>query len=75
MKPSEKMYHAVYMDVVYTRDEAQHILKMGKGTILSKLNRGELQGYREGSGAWRIPAQSIEEYIDHRMLFQQLERR
>ena len=75
MKTSEKMYYAAYMEVVYTRNEAQNILKMGKGMILNKLNRGELQGYREGRGSWRIPARSIEEYIDHRMVSQQLERR
>ena len=58
---------SAYYPVIYTRIEAQKLLKIGKRSILKKLQTGELAGYREHNREWRIPEISIQEYVEHKI--------
>lgn len=60
-------YISTNYSVIYTRIEAQKLLKIGKRSILKKLQTGELAGYREHNREWRIPEASIQEYVEHRL--------
>lgn len=48
-------------------DEAREMLGVGKSTIYSLLNSGELKGFRIGTRNWRIPRDEIDNYIINKM--------
>jgi len=51
---------------ILTREEVMEILKIGRSTFYKLLQTGELKGFKEGN-RYKVPAQSIEEYIERRM--------
>ena len=56
---------------ILTREEVMEILKIGRSTFYKLLQTGELKGFKEGN-RYKVPAESIEEYINNRMLFSTL---
>jgi len=54
------------MKEILTREEVMEILKIGRSTFYKLLQTGELKGFKEGN-RYKVPAQSIEEYIERRM--------
>lgn len=55
----------IYKEIL-TREEVMDILKIGRSTFYKLLQTGELKGFKEGN-RYKVPAQSVEEYIDRRM--------
>ncbi len=51
---------------ILTREEVMEILKIGRSTFYKLLQNGELKGFKEGN-RYKVPAQSIDEYVDKRM--------
>ncbi len=51
---------------ILTREEVMEILKIGRSTFYKLLQTGELKGFKEGN-RYKVPAESIEEYVDQRM--------
>ncbi|MDE5557608.1 MAG: helix-turn-helix domain-containing protein [Ruminococcus sp.] len=51
---------------ILTREEVMEILKIGRSTFYKLLQTGELKGFKEGN-RYKVPAQSIEEYVDKKM--------
>lgn len=51
---------------ILTREEVMDILKIGRSTFYKLLQTGELKGFKEGN-RYKVPAESIEEYINSRM--------
>ena len=51
---------------ILTREEVMDILKIGRSTFYKLLQSGELKGFKEGN-RYKVPAESIEEYINNRM--------
>ncbi|MDE6847993.1 MAG: helix-turn-helix domain-containing protein [Ruminococcus sp.] len=51
---------------ILTREEVMEILKIGRSTFYKLLQTGELKGFKEGN-RYKVPVQSIEEYVDKRM--------
>jgi len=51
---------------ILTREEVMEVLKIGRSTFYKLLQTGELKGFKEGN-RYKVPAQSIEEYVDRRM--------
>ncbi len=51
---------------ILTREEVMEILKIGRSTFYKLLQTGKLKGFKEGN-RYKVPAQSIEEYVDKRM--------
>lgn len=51
---------------ILTRDEVMEILKIGRSTFYKMLQTGELKGFKEGN-RYKMPAQSIEEYVNNRI--------
>ena len=51
---------------ILTREEVMEILKIGRSTFYKLLQTGELKGFKEGN-RYKVPVQSIEEYIEKRM--------
>ncbi len=47
---------------ILTVNEAMDLLCIGKNTIYSLLNSGELQGFRIGR-TWKIPREALVSYI------------
>lgn len=54
------------MKEIFTREEVMDILKIGRSTFYKLLQTGELKGFKEGN-RYKVPVQSIEEYIEKRM--------
>jgi len=54
--------------VLYTAEQVAKILKLSVDNIWSLLKTGELKGFkiREGRSSWRIPQDSLEEFIEKR---------
>ncbi len=54
--------------VLYTAEQVARILKLSVDNIWNLLKTGNLQGFkiREGRSSWRIPADSLEEFIKSR---------
>lgn len=52
---------------ILTREEVMEILKIGRSTFYKLLQTGELKGFKEGN-RYKVPAESIEEYVDKRMM-------
>lgn len=55
----------IYKEIL-TREEVMEILKIGRSTFYKLLHTGELKGFKEGN-RYKVPIQSIEEYVDKRM--------
>ncbi len=51
---------------ILTLEEVMEILKIGRSTFYKLLQNGELKGFKEGN-RYKVPTQSIEEYVDKRM--------
>ena len=54
--------------VLYTAEQVSKILKLSVDNIWDLLKTGRLKGFkiREGRSSWRIPAGSLEEFIETR---------
>lgn len=54
--------------VLYTAEQVAKILKLSVDNIWNLLKTGMLKGFkiREGRSSWRIPAKSLEEFIEDR---------
>ncbi len=54
--------------VLYTSEQVAKILKLSVDNIWNLLKNGNLTGFkiREGRSSWRIPADSLEEFIKSR---------
>lgn len=53
---------------ILSREEVMEILKIGRSTFYKLLHDGDLKGFKEGN-RYKVPAESIKEYIDNRMKF------
>jgi len=67
-KSKEKyiMKEIIAQKEILTREEVMEVLKIGRSTFYKLLQTGELKGFKEGN-RYKVPAQSIEEYVDKRM--------
>ena len=54
--------------VLYTAEQVAKILKLSVDNIWNLLKTGRLKGFkiREGRSSWRVPAGSLEEFIESR---------
>ncbi len=54
--------------VLYTAEQVAKILKLSVDNIWNLLKTGRLKGFkvREGRSSWRIPANSLEDFIESR---------
>lgn len=52
---------------ILTREEVMEILKIGRSTFYKLLQTGELKGFKEGN-RYKVPVESIEEYVNKRMI-------
>ncbi|MBU4482574.1 MAG: helix-turn-helix domain-containing protein [Actinomycetia bacterium] len=54
--------------VLYTAEQIAKILKLSVDNIWNLLKTGRLKGFkvREGRSSWRIPAESLKEFIESR---------
>jgi excisionase family DNA binding protein len=48
-------------DRIYTASEVAEKLQVSKETVMRKLRKGELRGFKVGR-LWRITAEGLEEY-------------
>lgn len=53
---------------ILTREEVMEVLKIGRSTFYKLLQDGTLKGFKEGN-RYKVPVESIEEYVDKRMKF------
>ncbi len=60
------MRETIEQKEILTREEVMEILKIGRSTFYKLLQNGELKGFKEGN-RYKVPAQSIDEYVDKRM--------
>jgi len=51
---------------IMTVKECQNILKIGKNTLLKLISSGEIEAFRIGN-RWKIPKESVIEFIKHRL--------
>ena len=58
--------HMLTTKEILTREEVMEILKIGRSTFYKLLQTGELKGFKEGN-RYKVPVESIEEYVDQRM--------
>ncbi len=54
--------------VLYTADQIAKILKLSVDNVWNLLKTGRLKGFkvREGRSSWRIPASSLDDFIESR---------
>lgn len=52
-----------YPDIL-TIDDAMDILKIGRNQCYELLRKGILKGFKIGCKAWKIPKESLEEFIN-----------
>lgn len=54
--------------VLYTAEQVAKILKLSIDNIWNLLKTGKLNGFkiREGRSSWRVPADSLEDFIESR---------
>ena len=54
--------------VLYTAEQVAKILKLSVDNIWNLLKTGKLKGFkiREGRSSWRVPADSLEDFIESR---------
>ncbi|MCD4668885.1 MAG: helix-turn-helix domain-containing protein [Actinomycetia bacterium] len=64
----EQVKTAVAGPVLYTAEQVAKILKLSVDNIWNLLKTGKLKGFkiREGRSSWRIPSDSLEEFIESR---------
>lgn len=55
----------IYKEIL-TREEVMEILKIGRSTFYKLLQNGDLKGFKEGN-RYKVPVESIEEYINRKM--------
>ena len=57
--------------ILYTAEQVAKILQLSIDNVLLLLQEGRLKGFkiREGRSSWRIPAESLEEFIESRSGF------
>lgn len=65
---SEEVKTGYREPVLYTAEQVAKILKLSVDNIWNLLKTGRLKGFkiREGRSSWRIPADSLEEFIESR---------
>lgn len=63
---NRKQEVVVIMKEILTRKEVMEALKIGRSTFYKLLQTGELKGFKEGN-RYKVPMESIEEYIEKRM--------
>lgn len=63
---NKKQEVVAIMKEILTREEVMEILKIGRSTFYKLLQTGELKGFKEGN-RYKVPAESIEEYVNKRM--------
>ena len=51
---------------IFTREEVMEVLKIGRSTFYKLIHTGQLKGFKEGN-RYKVPAESIEEYVEKRM--------
>ena len=51
---------------ILTREEVMEVLKIGRSTFYKLIQTGQLKGFKEGN-RYKVPVESIEEYVDKRM--------
>jgi len=51
---------------ILTREEVMEVLKIGRSTFYKLIHTGQLKGFKEGN-RYKVPAESIEEYVEKRM--------
>ena len=54
--------------VLYTAEQVAKILKLSIDNIWNLLKTGKLKGFkiREGRSSWRIPSDSLDDFIERR---------
>ena len=64
----EKSQPASREPVLYTAEQVAKILKLSVDNIWNLLKTGKLKGFkiREGRSSWRVPADSLEDFIESR---------
>jgi excisionase family DNA binding protein len=64
----EKSSPASKEPVLYTAEQVAKILKLSVDNIWNLLKTGKLKGFkiREGRSSWRVPADSLEDFIESR---------
>ena len=64
----EKAQQANKEPVLYTAEQVAKILKLSVDNIWNLLKTGKLKGFkiREGRSSWRVPADSLEDFIESR---------
>jgi excisionase family DNA binding protein len=64
----EKSQQASKEPVLYTAEQVAKILKLSVDNIWNLLKTGKLKGFkiREGRSSWRVPADSLEDFIESR---------
>lgn len=72
-KTSGEMNHVgedlEHKKILYTAEQVAKILNLSVDNVWLLLKTGKLKGFkiREGRSSWRIPAKSLDEFIDFRM--------
>ena len=51
---------------ILIREEVMEVLKIGRSTFYKLIHTGQLKGFKEGN-RYKVPAESIEEYVEKRM--------
>ena len=51
---------------ILTREDVMEIFKIGRSTFHKLIQTGQLKGFKEGN-RYKVPVESIEEYVDKRM--------
>lgn len=51
---------------ILTREEVMEVLKIGRSTFYKLIHTGQLKGFKAGN-RYKVPAESIEEYVEKRM--------
>ena len=64
----EKAQQANKEPVLYTAEQVAKILKLSVDNIWNLLKTSKLKGFkiREGRSSWRVPADSLEDFIESR---------
>ena len=64
----EKSQQVSKEPVLYTAEQVAKILKLSVDNIWNLLKTGKLKGFkiREGRSSWRVPADSLEDFIESR---------
>lgn len=51
---------------ILIREEVMEVLKIGRSTFYKLIHEGSLKGFKEGN-RYKVPAESIDEYVNKRM--------